>query len=169
MDENEDAEKSSGNHVVATDKVELDPELTDILEVVPPDDRGRIVEIIEQRQSHSGWLPPPQLLREYEDILPGLAERIVALPEREQQHRHKVIEKAMVDDGELKRRGQNYALISLFALLAVAVLLIALGEYRWGAMIAIFGIAGVVGIFVTGKVADVKSAKSAQIEPDTEE
>src|SRR5690606_2205727 len=123
--------------------------------------RQELMRIIAASESHSGWLPTPKYLREYDEILPGLAERIVALPEREQAHRHRVVEQVVRDDTTLKKLGQTLAMASLILLLAVSVLLIALGEYAWGARIAIFGIVGVVGIFVTGKWADVKAAKLA--------
>lgn len=41
-----------------------------------------------QEASFSGPLPPPALLRQYEEILPGTAERIVSMAEKEQGHRH---------------------------------------------------------------------------------
>lgn len=63
-------------------------------------------------------------------------------------------------DYDLKERGQNYALISVVLLLAFGGLLIFVGEYEWAARVAIFAIAGIVGIFVTGKWADIKSAKT---------
>ena len=82
------------------------------------------------------------------------------MPEREQVHRHKIIEKVVKDDRDLKSRGQIFALASLILLIAVSTYLIALGQYAWGSRIAIFGVVGVVGIFVTGKWANSKQAKA---------
>lgn len=81
-----------------------DAALQEVLQDVPADARKIIIQAFRQSESHSGWLPTPKYLQEYEAILPGLAERIVALPEREQAHRHRVIEKSLADDGKLRLR-----------------------------------------------------------------
>ena len=135
-------------------------ELAEILEDVPPATRKQIVQAFQKIESHSGWLPSPDYLRRYEETLPGLAERIVAMPEREQLHRHKVTEEAFSADSSLKMRGQFLAITSLILLLLFAVFLAFEHQYEWAAKVAIFGIVGVVGIFVTGKWADVKIAQN---------
>lgn len=43
---------------------------------------------IIQSAEFSGPLPPPSLLRAYEQVCPGFAERIVKMAEVEQAHRH---------------------------------------------------------------------------------
>lgn len=53
-------------------------------------------QLIHTSTSYGGPFPPPVLLREFEDILPGAAERIFKFSEREQQHRHET-EKTQVD------------------------------------------------------------------------
>jgi len=40
------------------------------------------------RRSHSGPIPAPDTLREYQEVMPGLDERIVRMAESEQAHRH---------------------------------------------------------------------------------
>ncbi|MDE6052372.1 MAG: DUF2335 domain-containing protein [Lachnospiraceae bacterium] len=54
--------------------------------------QSREVEIIrrEMRQvvsEFSGPLPPPNIIKGYEDILPGSAERILAMAEKQSEHR----------------------------------------------------------------------------------
>jgi Predicted membrane protein (DUF2335) len=46
-------------------------------------------------ESFAGPLPPPALLAEYEQALPGLAERIVAMAENEGNHR-RAMEKRLI-------------------------------------------------------------------------
>ena len=46
--------------------------------------------IILEARAHSGPLPDPRILREYDEVLPGAAQRIIAMGEREQAHRHAV-------------------------------------------------------------------------------
>jgi uncharacterized membrane protein len=141
----------------------IDPEdeakLEQIAELLPPEKRGELLAVIEKTVSHSGWLPMPADLAAYEAILPGLAERIVAMPEREQKHRHEVVEGALDRDYKLKHRGQTLAIIAMVLLLAFSGYLAALGEIAWAARVAIGTIVAVVGIFVTGKVVDAKASK----------
>jgi len=40
-----------------------------------------------KRQSFSGPIPPPHILAEYENILPGAADRILAMSEKQSNHR----------------------------------------------------------------------------------
>lgn len=41
-------------------------------------------------EQHSGPLPSPRQMREYDATVPGAAERIMQMAEREQQHRHEM-------------------------------------------------------------------------------
>lgn len=156
--------EKSANELIP--QVEGAEELAEVLERLPAAKRAELLRIVAASESHSGWLPTPTYLREYEAILPGLAERIVALPEREQTHRHTVVEQMVKDDRTLKARGQGFAFALALILVSVSVLLILLGEFAWGARISIFGIVGVVGIFVTGKWADIKSSKADEPEEE---
>ncbi|WP_240727682.1 DUF2335 domain-containing protein [Escherichia sp. E3659] len=42
-------------------------------------------------QHFQGPVPPPSMLKEYEQLIPGLANRLVELTEKEQAHRHKTV------------------------------------------------------------------------------
>lgn len=44
--------------------------------------------IIAQQMSYSGPLPPSSEMRKYDEITPGAADRILAMAEKEQAHRH---------------------------------------------------------------------------------
>lgn len=43
---------------------------------------------VAQQQIHQGPVPHPDLLQRYDEIVPGAAERLIALAEKEQSHRH---------------------------------------------------------------------------------
>jgi len=45
--------------------------------------------MVLEARAHSGPLPDPRTIQEYENVLPGAAERIVSMGEREQKHRHR--------------------------------------------------------------------------------
>ena len=124
------------------------------LEILPPAQREAIVQVVRSQLSHSGPLPSPGQLVEYDHALPGLAERIVRLTEGEQKHRHKVVELAVTREARLKDRGQIFGMCALILLLAFCVLLVFVGSPKIAGGVAIGLIAAVVGIFVTGRRAD---------------
>ncbi len=55
-----------------------------------PEGREDALALVEVLQGFAGPLPAPEILAAYDEVLPGLAERIVRLTEREQQHRHEL-------------------------------------------------------------------------------
>lgn len=58
-----------------------------------------------------GPLPSPVLLGQYDQVKPGLAERIVRMAEREQHHRHAMDKAEIEAPHELARRGQWFGLV----------------------------------------------------------
>ena len=52
-------------------------------------DEEAILSIIRQ-SSFSGPLPPPQILEKYESIVPGSADRIIGMAEKQSEHRRSI-------------------------------------------------------------------------------
>lgn len=116
-----------------------------------------IVEISEER-AHSGPLPAPETLAEYEKILPGLAERIVRLAEQpheeftvEQRHRHGM-------EGKIFDHTRLYRTTGLWMGFFVALLSLASAFYcasksNWLGVAAFLclPVLGVISVLVTGK------------------
>lgn len=48
-------------------------------------------QIVARAESFAGPLPPPDLLKKYDEVLPGMAKRILAMAEEEQRIRHEAI------------------------------------------------------------------------------
>jgi len=70
--------------------------------------------------SYEGPLPPSAEFGRYNEILPGAAERILAMAEREQEARL-AAQKAVIDkEYRLRRHGQIYALIITAAFMFLA-------------------------------------------------
>lgn len=81
-----------------------------------------------QSASFSGPLPAPPILAHYDRVLPGLAALIVEQWKSETQHRHETVSnmrrtdhEAMVRYYEGEKRGQRYAILAIFGILAVAI------------------------------------------------
>ena len=137
-----------------------------IIERLPSEQREAIIEVVERQLSHSGPLPPPAQLRDYESVLPGLAERIVQLSEREQAHRHNVVDLAIRRSARLRDRGQALGMLAMVLVLAFCVLLIQAGQPATAGAVAIALVIGVVSIFVIGRRVDLEETKATQSEDD---
>src|SRR5687768_13622143 len=67
------------------------PELLEQIERAASKGDMRLVqELIEVSTTYSGPIPPPAILRGYEDIVPGSADRIMGWAESQTKHRHKL-------------------------------------------------------------------------------
>jgi hypothetical protein len=80
----------SGEEVLNLDPVEQ--QLENVLsDVVPPNELSKtkrdVLRVFEQHESYHGPIPPPALFRQFEEILPGVADRILRMAEKEQDHR----------------------------------------------------------------------------------
>lgn len=126
---------------------------------------------------YNGPLPPPEILRRFEDILPGTAERILRQFEVEAEHRRSC-EQAMIES-EIQRqaeeakaywRGQWFGfLIGCLALSLGTVLAIMAHDWAGkiaGGLIGGGGVAGLVGIFVLGRRYEASEAAGRETPAD---
>ncbi|MCL1931798.1 MAG: DUF2335 domain-containing protein [Treponema sp.] len=100
-----------------------------------------------QSLMYVGPLPPANEFASYEQALPGAAERILALTEKEAQHRHKLEDKII----SISSRGQLCALIVSILSLGAVGLSIYFSQPVASIAPAIIAITGLVSIFVNRK------------------
>lgn len=89
------------------------PEL-DLLEAIPPDIRQAVESLPEDSRllvaqvflKHSGPLPAPWIIKRYEEIIPGSAERFLEMLERQENHRIDWENQARADASKFTARGQ---------------------------------------------------------------
>jgi uncharacterized membrane protein len=107
------------------DELELTPEQVKELAVaslsqLDPEDQietvqtvmGEPATVFAQSMTFQGPLPPAQLLAEYEEIVPGSADRIITLAEREQRNRHSSATKFLHND-RVRISGATFVAFSL--------------------------------------------------------
>jgi uncharacterized membrane protein len=82
----------------------------------------------------AGPIPPPQMLADYERILPGAAERLLQMAEREQKHRHDSTSAALERECAQDRR-----VAFLYGSGQLCGFLIALGGMSAGALLCYAG------------------------------
>ncbi|WP_340611910.1 DUF2335 domain-containing protein [Xenorhabdus bharatensis] len=115
-------------------------------------DNPNIVSVIQHKIfEFQGPIPPPSQLREYENILPGAAERLLSLAEKEQRHRHDMDNK-IVDGGMSKdRRGQWMGLGLALLILCGAFYFASSGEIGFASLLVTLDLVGLVAVFVLGR------------------
>lgn len=117
----------------------------DVLDKLPENVRISILEAA----SFSGPLPPPSMYKGYEEVLPGSAERILTMAEKEQEHRITWESKALNVMEREVFLGQWFGLGIALCCIIAAVFLAASG-YQWVASIlAGVSAVGLVGRFIT--------------------
>ena len=84
----------------------------EIISALPKDTSPEIIERITELTAFSGPLPPASMLREYEATLPGMADRVVAMAEKEQEIR-KRDNKHILYNGTFKISGSILVSLSL--------------------------------------------------------
>ena len=102
-------------------------------------------------EKFKGPLPPPDELEKYERVAPGAAKRIIAMAEKQSNHRYE-LERTSVDK-EYKQagKGQNYA--GILGALAIIFGTIAgmLGAQLTGSLIGGLVVVGLVSVFIRGR------------------
>jgi len=121
-----------------------------------PHSQGPI--ILGQIEGYSGPLPHPAILEKFDAVIPNGAERIMAMVESEQLHRHE-LEKKIVeqDENEAKsvriaeRRGQFLAAAVCLCLIFVAREIALAGHPGYATLLAGGTLAGIITAFVSGR------------------
>ncbi|WP_060988319.1 DUF2335 domain-containing protein [Photobacterium leiognathi] len=114
-----------------------------------PKEITKVVQAVAQE--YSGPIPPPRMLNDYENVQSGLAERIVAMAEKEQSHRHALEDKAVTGEISKDKRGQNYALLSSLVIILGSIGLIYTGHEVSGSILAGGTLTGLAYIFISGR------------------
>ena len=93
-----------------------------------PEVLNRVLESPQVRaivcQHFQGPVPPPSMLKKYDQLMPGLANRLVELTEKEQAHRHKTV----ADTIDIARDGQTKAFWLAILIIFVAAVFGVMGE-----------------------------------------
>ena len=126
------------------DEVEPVGEVLDAEEAELDDDgQARLIRKstrLEMHKSHEGPLPAPEDFERYDQVLPGAAERILALTESTIEHRQEMDVRHLNMVERLADRFVSAALViglaAIAAAFVIAVLLVVSGEAVWGAGIA---------------------------------
>lgn len=123
--------------------------------------------VTQVTKMHSGPLPDPETLAEYNRIHPEAAERIISMAEKEQNHRHRCDEEhqklqssAVSKNFWLKLVGQFFGLSSVVFVIYLAIKIVDAGHPGIAATVATGVLAALASVFVFGqKYKNKNSAK----------
>ncbi|MEX0813026.1 MAG: DUF2335 domain-containing protein [Chitinophagales bacterium] len=112
--------------------------------------------VVEVRQeflesSFSGPLPPPGVYAQYEQILPGAADRILVMAEENAQDRKKINTKIV--DADIKRSltGQILGFILSILFIGAAIVCAYFDQPFPASVLGVGGFSSIISIFVLGK------------------
>lgn len=116
--------------------------------------------------SYSGPIPPPEMLRGYEEILPGAMDRILAMAERQESHRHSLESASVLGNLDAQRTGQYIAGTVVILGMGIGAFLISTGKDIAGftAMLTPLGIAA--GLFLVGRAKQASERRQKLEEVD---
>ncbi|MBO5145317.1 MAG: DUF2335 domain-containing protein [Lachnospiraceae bacterium] len=121
----------------------------DVIELKNEEVKQVVHQAIEE-YAFSGPIPPPNILSGYEELLPGAADRILSMAERQTQHRHSMEKKII----ETEARDSLLGIIFGFALgigcvVAAIIMVFAYPEAAGVVSAAVLGGSGVASIAIT--------------------
>lgn len=113
-------------------------------------DNGQEVKLVHQ-EAYQGPLPHPDLLVKYEEIIPGSAERILSMAEKEQQHRHQLENEVIKKEIAQKGRGLNFGFTLALLIIVVGAYLLIIDKSLQGFSLILGSIAMIITPFFFNK------------------
>ncbi|MBI2459266.1 MAG: DUF2335 domain-containing protein [Parcubacteria group bacterium] len=98
----------------------------------------------------AGPLPHPQLLKGYNDIVPGAAKIIIDMAEKQSSHRQELEKKVINSDINNSKLGLIFGFIIGIVGITAGAIIIAIGQIVAGSVISGATLVGLVGTFVYG-------------------
>lgn len=146
----------------------VEPAVETILQAAPAEKRKEVLEALTiiQQESFSGPIPHPRIMAGYEQVLPGSADRILKMAERQQEHRFGLEKTSVESQQKSNTRGQVFGFILSFLVIIGGIVLLLLGMPILGVCLMAGMICLLAGLFIGGKIsmrADLKE-KRASIE-----
>lgn len=106
------------------------------------------IQHVQVQQHYSGPLPQPEALAQYDQIVPGAAERIIKMAEKEMDHRHRVEDSMTRSAIRSTFLGIIFAFMSVLILSGSVVYALYRGFDTVAGSIAVGSIAAVAGVFI---------------------
>jgi len=132
---------------------------------IRPEKRREVARVITavMQKVHSGPMPAPEDLEQYDRICPGAADRIIAMAQDNQLHRQGMERDHLQLEYRLQSRGQWLALAALLAMLLLVGFTFWVGQPIAASVLGGATILGVVGMFLGKDRSEVEDATPAPV------
>jgi uncharacterized membrane protein len=117
--------------------------------------------------SYSGPLPPADQLLAYEKVLPGSADRLLRMAERQQEHRHELERMTVREATNRSWWGLRLGFIITIAVIGVAAAAIFTGRSLIGFGLVLADLAALAGVFAYGRSEQRKERVEKNRQTDT--
>ncbi|RME12421.1 MAG: DUF2335 domain-containing protein, partial [Bacteroidetes bacterium] len=134
-------------------------ELIPLLENIPKQNRAKFLQIVQAvsvSTTFSGPIPPPDIFKEYNEILPGSAERILAMAEQQSSHRREMEKKVISSQMRQTTRGQWLGFVLAVICIGGGLFLAYIDKTTVASILLGATIISLVSVFVIGKKAAQK-------------
>lgn len=149
-------------------------DVNEFIKSLPPDKQetaSRLMFAMEQsvETAYNGPIPPPDYFKGYKEVMPDAPERILAMAERQQEHRIEMERMIINRNLRLSERGQIFGLIIVVLFLIAAVVLALEGHDRLAMIIMGTTLLGVLVVFVLNKLPWFNKDKEEQSVPQEQQ
>jgi len=110
----------------------------------------------------SGPIPPAQELSKYEEVLPGSAERIIIMAEKQAGHRQFIENQLTISNIRSKGTGQKFALFITIIAIISATIAALYGKQTFACVLGGSTLVGLAGVFVYGSEYRKKEEQQSQ-------
>jgi len=126
--------------------------------------RRTTAEIKISASEFSGPLPPPELLKGYNEAFAGCAERVVAMAEAQSKHRQALENRVINSNCANETRAQWFAFILALVIIGGGVYLLATGKSVQGFSAIILAVASLAGALIYGR-SEQRKERSRKLQP----
>nr|WP_302142423.1 DUF2335 domain-containing protein [uncultured Schaedlerella sp.] len=119
------------------------------IEVEEPDDQHINQFIAKIQREYSGPIPPPNIIKGYEQVLPGSADRILKMAEKQSEHRQNMESKMIHAESRDSLLGILFAFILGIGCIIASITMVVVVPQNAGAISgALIGVTGIGSIIV---------------------
>jgi uncharacterized membrane protein len=154
------SDKELPNPSEEENKIIIPEEVEELLEGLPEAQQKAVKAVlvgVSYQRHWQGPLPPPDILKQYNDAFPNGAERIFLEAQKQTDHRISLEKTVIPEEQKQSSRGQKFGLIICLSFLAACFTLVVLGHEVSGTIIGSIDIVALVTVFVIGSKNQKKS------------
>jgi len=153
--------KGQSDQIAPIPLEKLPDDAREFIEALPREKQPRAVKLFYQQtmikaSAHSGPLPHPESYARYDEVLPGSADRILGMAERQSAHRMELEKIALRRQFNQSGAGQWIAAVIALFLISAGSYLIYSNHDTAGSSIIVATVVGIIYTFVKGKDAQKK-------------